>query len=190
MRRFAGRLLVVAAIAIAASWAFVSALPAGGGGAAPPVGAAPAPATAVGPATAITAPDSAVSMVVTHVHDGDTLFLADATGAELKVRLIGVDTPELQPTAECYAVEARNYLQSLAPDGSTLRVAADAEALDQYGRSLFYLWTESGDFLNLRLVADGYGTALRIEPNSAYWSHLVDAERSAQQGGAGMWSGC
>jgi micrococcal nuclease len=186
MGRFAGRLLLVVAIAITASWVFVNALPAGeNDGTTQSPGDQPPTALA-----AVTVPDSALSMVVSHVHDGDTLFLTDSVGSELKVRLIGIDTPELQPTAECYALEARDYLRQLAPDGSTLRVAADAEALDQYGRSLFYLWTEAGDFVNLRLVADGYGTALNIEPNSAYRGQMVDAERLAQNSGAGIWSGC
>jgi micrococcal nuclease len=185
MGKFAGRLLLVAAIAIAAAWAFTNGLPAGNGGGLPQSEGHQAPAV-----TDTTVPESALSMVVSHVHDGDTLFLTDAAGTELKVRLIGIDTPELQPAAECYAVEARDYLRQLAPDGSTLRVAADSEALDQYGRSLLYLWTEAGDFVNLRLVAEGYGTALTIEPNSTYHGAMVEAERAAQTSGAGLWSGC
>jgi micrococcal nuclease len=186
MGRFTGRLLLIAAIAIAASWVFVNALPSGDVGGTTHLPADLPPAAVA----AVTAPDSALSMVVSHVHDGDTLFLTDSAGTELKVRLIGIDTPELRPAAECYAVEARDYLRQLAPDGTTLRVSADAEPLDQYGRSLFYLWTESGDFINLRLVAEGYGTTLNIEPNSAYRSQLVVAEQLAQNSGAGMWSGC
>ncbi|MEX1079771.1 MAG: thermonuclease family protein [Homoserinimonas sp.] len=189
MRKSAGSALTtlaVLAIVVGAAWALVSSQLTG-----PPDGTVSSQeARPADIGAAIAVPDSALGMTVAHVHDGDTLFLTTSTGTELKVRLIGVDTPELQPAAECYALEARDHLRQLAPDGSTVRVVADAESQDQYGRSLFYLWTEAGEFVNLRLVADGFGTALNVEPNSAFWGELVDAERSAQESGAGLWSGC
>ena len=63
-----------------------------------------------------------MSLRVDYVHDGDTLFLTDQRGTELKARLIGVDTPELG--TDCYADEARDYLRGLLPEGT--EVWADA----------------------------------------------------------------
>lgn len=45
--------------------------------------------------------------------------------------------------------------------------AADRDALDQYGRTVLYLWTESSDFVNFDLIENGFATALRIQPNEA-----------------------
>lgn len=140
-------------------------------------------------------PDSAPpangrTMTVSYVHDGDTLFLTAADGSREKVRLIGVDAPELQPSEECYAGAARDYLRHLTPEGSTVRVAADLEAQDHYGRSLYYLWTADGVLVNLTLVAEGYGTALKVEPNAAYWDELLAAEALAKSTSAGLWAEC
>lgn len=135
-------------------------------------------------------PAGATAVTVDYVHDGDTLFVVSASGERLKVRLIGVDTPEVGDGAECFGTEATDYLRVLLPVGSTAWVTPDAEALDRYGRSLFYLWTADGTFTNHALVAGGYGTALRIDPNDAYWPELSEAEAQAQNAGLGLWGGC
>ena len=106
------------------------------------------------------------------------------------MRLIGIDTPELRPSVECYALEARDRLRELLPQGAAVWVAQDQGALDQYGRSLLYLWTERGDFVNLQLVAEGYASAVDIAPNDAYWPELLDAERAARDAGLGLWGHC
>src|SRR3954463_5246261 len=77
-------------------------------------------------------PADAQPATVDYVHDGDTLFLTDGT----KVRLLAVDTPEIGSPLECMGTEARDYLRSLLPSGSTIYTLADAEPTDQYGRSL------------------------------------------------------
>lgn len=139
-------------------------------------------------------PDDATLSHVAYVHDGDTLYLQpDGTTSradEITVRLIGIDTPELRPEPECYAIEARDHLRTLLPQGSEVWIAADRGPLDQYGRSLLYLWTKDGRSVNLDLVAKGYATALRIEPNDAYWPQLSAAEHAAEDAGAGLWGNC
>src|SRR5690554_7779101 len=73
---------------------------------------------------------------VAHVHDGDTLFIqpegTTARGDQVKVRLVGIDTPEVQPDVECYGAEARAALRELLPDGATVRYTFDREPYDQY----------------------------------------------------------
>ena len=187
MKRLGG-VIVVAALAVAVMWSVSS------GQAdnflSPPTGI-------IGPgqmprpvATEVAAPQDGVAMTVAHVHDGDTLFLTAPDGTEQKVRLIGLDTPELRPAEECFAIAARDYLRQLVPDGSTVTVAADREARDQYDRYLYYVWTGDGVLVNLKLVADGYGTALRIEPNSAHWNELLAAETAARDEATGIWGRC
>lgn len=151
--------------------------------------------------TSLAQPADAAPVTIDHVHDGDTLFVVAASGERLKVRLIGVDAPEIGgtregdagevgDTSECFGTEATDYLRSLLPVGTTAWVIDDEEALDRYGRSLLYLWTTDGTFVNHAIVAGGHGTALRAGANDAYWPELSGAEAEAQNAGLGLWGGC
>jgi len=126
---------------------------------------------------------------VTAITDGDTLRL-DVDGQELRVRLIGVDTPEIYPEVECFGPEAEQALTDFAPPGSTLGYAYDRDERDQYDRELLYLYTSDGTLINYELVAQGYGTAVLFEPNDRYWDDLRAAERDAQSAGLGLWGQC
>lgn len=142
-------------------------------------------------------PADAVAMTVEHVHDGDTLFLrTDQPNAlvpstdAVKVRLIGIDTPEVGDGAECYGDEATLALRALAPDGSTVWITADREPTDRFGRNLFYLWSDDGRFVNYELVEGGAAESLVIPPNDAYYPLLRAAEDAATAAGSGMWGAC
>ncbi|GAA1742558.1 thermonuclease family protein [Microcella frigidaquae] len=126
---------------------------------------------------------------VAAITDGDTLRL-EVEGQELRVRLIGVDTPEVYPDVECFGPEATDALTALAPPGSTLGYTYDRDERDQYDRELMYLFTQDGILINYELVAQGAGTAVLFEPNDRYWSDLQAAERAAQRDGLGLWGQC
>ncbi|MBG6058394.1 micrococcal nuclease [Cryobacterium sp. MP_M5] len=154
-------------------------------------------AAGTAPAGVPARPVGAVAMTVEHVHDGDTLFLrADQPNAlvpstdAVKVRLIGIDTPEVGDGAECYGDEATLALRALVPDGSTVWITADREPTDRFGRSLFYLWSDDGRFVNYELVEDGAAESLVIPPNDAYYPLLRAAEDAATTAGSGMWGAC
>jgi micrococcal nuclease len=123
---------------------------------------------------------------VEYVHDGDTLFLADGT----KVRLLGIDTPEVGEHHECYGDEARELLRDLLPEGTHVRVLADVQPLDQYGRSLLFLYTDDGALVNLQLIEAGAAEAVVLPPNVLFADELEAAEDRAQAAGAGMWGAC
>lgn len=139
-------------------------------------------------------PSDATLSHVAYVHDGDTLYLQpDGTTSradEITVRLIGIDTPEIRPTVECFGIEARDYVRALLPKGTAVWIKSDVEKLDQYGRSLLYVWTEDGRSVNLDLVANGYATALRIAPSDTYWKQFAIAEEDARHADAGLWGSC
>lgn len=139
-------------------------------------------------------PADATLSHVAFVYDGDTLYLQpDGTSSrmdEITVRLIGIDTPELRPVVECFGIEARDHLRELLPKGSAVWISGDRGPLDRYDRSLLYLWTEDGDFVNLDLVENGYATAVRIPPNEAHWPQLQAAESAARDAGRGLWGSC
>ena len=110
------------------------------------------------------------------MHDGDTLFLADGT----KVRLLGIDTPEVGDDLECYGDEATALLRSLLPEGAAVSVLADQQPLDQYGRALLFIYTDDGDLVNLTLIEKGAAEAVVLPPNLLFADELEAAEDAAR----------
>jgi len=130
---------------------------------------------------------------IPHVLDGAPVDI-DISGRTERVRLIGVDTPETKhPTKpiECFGPEASAYLTQLLPKGTTVRIERDVEARDRYGRMLLYLYLGSNDlFINLDLVARGYGTPMSIEPNTFHRNDFVRAAAQAEAANVGLWKAC
>ena len=118
------------------------------------------------------------------VVDGDTLEL---TGAG-KVRLIGIDTPEVYGGVECYSREASAFAKRVLPPGARVSYRAGTEAHDRYGRTLAYVWLADGSFLNALLVERGYATPLTIPPNDDYAPLFVRGARRARSHRRGLWS--
>ena len=141
-----------------------------------------------------TPPNGQADLVkIVKVIDGDTVDIA-LVGRTERVRLIGVNTPETKhPTKpiECYGPEASAYLTQLLPKGTTVRIERDVEARDRYGRMLLYLYLGSNDlFINLDLVARGYGTPMSIEPNTFHRNDFVRAAAQAEAANVGLWKAC
>lgn len=130
---------------------------------------------------------------VEYVVDGDTVDMV-IDGVEERVRLIGIDTPETKKEntpIECFGPEATAFTQSLLPEGTAVYLERDVEARDIYGRLLAYAYVaETGTFVNLEIVREGYAQPLTIPPNVAHSTEFVDAARSAERNNAGLWAAC
>lgn len=191
MRKLLALAIVILLIALAVYYVIVK-LPGAVDGAAG--GGVGEPADGAATASEIVRPAEATLSHVAYVHDGDTLYLQpDGTSSradEITVRLIGIDTPELRPEVECYALEARDRLRELLPQGAEVWIMADREKLDQYGRGLLYLWTGDGTSVNLDLVKEGYATALNIAPSNTFWRQFAAAETEAMDARLGLWGEC
>jgi micrococcal nuclease len=120
---------------------------------------------------------------VVRVVDGDTLVLRGRG----RVRLIGVDAPELWSRRDCFGAEAARALRRLAPPGTVVRVAGDTRPRDRYGRLLLYLWTPQGVFVNAALVRAGFARAMVVPPDTGRAAVLRDAEAAARRAQAGLW---
>jgi micrococcal nuclease len=131
-------------------------------------------------------PAGTVDATIEYVHDGDTLFLDDGT----KVRLLGIDTPEVGDHLECFGDEATDALRQMLPEGTHVRVLADMQPLDQYGRSLLFLFTDDDVNVNLALIEQGFAEAVVLPPNVLLADELEAAEDRAQNAGAGIWGAC
>ncbi len=131
--------------------------------------------------------------VVEWVIDGDTVDI-DIGGREERVRLIGIDTPELHTETgepECMAEEAREFSASKLPAGTEVRLERDVVGRDDYGRLLAYVFRRAdGLFVNQAIVAGGYARPLIIRPNDAYANNFVAAATAAEAAGIGLWVAC
>jgi micrococcal nuclease len=124
-----------------------------------------------------------VSARVTRHTDGDTLWLSGIG----KVRLIGIDTPEVFGGVECYGRRASAFVKRLLPLGTEVRYRLGIEERDRYGRALAYVWLDDGRFLNRLLVAHGYAQTLTIPPNVEYADDFRAAAGRARGQGLGLW---
>ena len=114
-------------------------------------------------------------------------------GRSEAVRLIGIDTPERSPRdgggPECYADPATRRPALVAR--GRVRLVADREARDRFGRLLAYVHRIGDDVLvNEVLVREGFARTLEIEPNTRMAPRLAAAETDARRAGRGLWSAC
>lgn len=127
---------------------------------------------------------------VVRVVDGDTVILS-MDGEDVRVRLIGVDTPETvhpRKPVEWFGKEASAYTKRLL-EGRRVFVELEPGPThnDIYGRLLAYLYRVPDDlFINLDLVQQGYGHAYTKYPFSRM-EEFRKAERQARRKRRGLW---
>jgi micrococcal nuclease len=131
---------------------------------------------------------------VIRVVDGDTLVTRMA-GQRRRVRLIGVDAPEIRHRGsvlpgECFGIDATAALRRLAPPGGVVEITPDRRRRDPYGRELRYVRTSDGLFVNEALIRGGYARAMVVAPNDRFIGLLRAAESAAHQARSGLWSAC
>jgi micrococcal nuclease len=139
-----------------------------------------------------TIPSDAFVARVDRVVDGDT-FLASVTDSAqaVRVRVIGVDTPEtVKPgtPVRCYGPQASAFTKHLLPAGTLIR--ADHEPggdLDAFGRQLWDVWLPDGRFLESVLAAAGAARAYPYPPQTEYAELLARLAAEAQRAGRGLW---
>jgi micrococcal nuclease len=139
---------------------------------------------ACAPARASSPPAPAASQArcaVGRVVDGDTFHCADGR----KVRLIGIDAPELGQGAA--GRQARDALLALLPLGRTIRLEPDAAARDRWGRVLAYAWSGSR-LVNEAMVRGGWAVLYTVPPNVKYARRLQQAQNEARAAEAGLWA--
>lgn len=125
---------------------------------------------------------------VVKVHDGDTVTIEDNNGEIYKIRLLGIDTPELEQGKWGYM--ARDYLSELILDKNVV-VATDENApeYDKYHRILGYIRLNDRDstLVNLLLLKYGYAYRFRDEHIMEH-DDFISAENTARSASIGVWS--
>ena len=138
-------------------------------------------------------------VIVSRALDGDTVDVQRvADSAELRVRLIGVNSPEISHDgmpAECHSGESARFTEQLI--GRPVWLTYDADCQDDFGRELAYVWVgssigaeASSDLWNRQLLRRGLARTLTIRPNDAFAPTFSSDEAAAEVAGAGLWSAC
>lgn len=115
---------------------------------------------------------------VVAVHDGDTLTLLDGANCQHKIRLAGIDAPEL---GQAYGRRAREALAEMV-GGQPVDVRWTGK--DRYGRILGDVYLGKR-WVNRELLAAGYGWHYRQYSKS---KELQRAEDLAREKRAGLWA--
>jgi micrococcal nuclease len=129
--------------------------------------------------------------VVTKVVDGDTIWV-DNNGQRLKIRVIGLDTPESvdpRKPVQCFALEASAQAKTILGGQSVyLETDPSQDTVDKYGRTLAYVWTASGRLFNLDMIADGFAFEYTYDLPYRYQQDFRAAEDDARTHERGLWS--
>ena len=121
---------------------------------------------------------------VVGVHDGDTITVLDATKILHKIRLSGIDAPELK---QAFGTRAKQYLSKWV---FNRQVVVEWEKRDRYGRIIGVVIVDGQD-MNLELVAAGMawwyrGYAAEQPPDDR--ELYAVAENEARAGKRGLWA--
>lgn len=129
---------------------------------------------------------------VIRVVDGDTIII-NKDGAETKVRLIGVDTPESVATGNnayknCEEGKIASEFTKGLLDGASVSLEYDVSPQDKYGRDLCYVYLEDGKMLNELLLEKGYARLMTVPPNVKYVDEFTKIQKTSQEMSEGFWS--
>lgn len=129
---------------------------------------------------------------VVHVVDGDTADVKLVDGSQIRVRVLGIDTPEtVKPDApvQCWGPEASQWAHQIL-DGAQVRLAMDPAAgdVDKFGRSLRYITLADGTDYSVLAASEGMAREYPSYTNPLSKSaDIVAAQVDAQSRQVGLW---
>jgi micrococcal nuclease len=128
--------------------------------------------------------------VVTAVYDGDTVKVKFENGISKRIRLLGVDAPEMNDPREKMKFWAHmaKRLSFFYLYRKEINLSYDSEIEDKYGRILAYVWTKEKGLFNDFILRQGFAFAfLNFPLKKDYAIRLKEAEREAQKSQKGIW---
>ncbi|TRZ51988.1 hypothetical protein D4S03_04140 [bacterium] len=128
-------------------------------------------------------------LVFKKVVDGDTFWVTNLrNGSEWRVRLWGVDAPDLN---KCYFDEATKILEK---ELTTKKVTYERFGYDGYGRILAKVFVDGVNIENILVatgaagVYDAFTVHDKLKPSPEYVANLKKIEEKAKIEKRGMWS--
>lgn len=126
---------------------------------------------------------------VTKVIDGDTIQVKIGSKKE-KVRLIGIDTPEIvdpRKTVQCFGKEASQKAKNLML-GKKVRLESDTtnSNRDKYNRLLRYVYLQDGTSVNEVMIKEGYAFTY-VQFPFQYMPKFKQYQSEAKSSNKGLW---
>jgi micrococcal nuclease len=137
-------------------------------------------------------------VLVKRVVDGDTIQIESGE----RVRLIGIDTPEMHESNKLYrdaqrtkqdistiqklGLRAYAFTKNLV-EAKRVSLEFDVEKRDKYGRLLAYVYLKDGTFVNAEIVKQGYASLMTIPPNVKYADLFLKLYQEARNNKRGLW---
>lgn len=126
-------------------------------------------------------------VTITGTIDGDTVVIEPAIDGHTDLRLLGVDTPELD-SSEPLAEKAADFTEREL-EGERVELILGEESVDPYGRLLGTIMPEGQQTTHGQvLLRRGYAQTLFYEPSTQYQMLYRATQEDAKERGAGMWS--
>lgn len=144
-------------------------------------------------------------VTVVRVIDGDTFVVRFPSGIVEKVRLLGVDTPEVygeNNPAEFDGIPTNQHGKAWLRDWGhkasefartevggkeiTIRTDIEADRRGLYGRLLVYVYYDGGELFNKKLITQGY--ARMYDSKFSKREAFSSAEATAQKNDVGLWA--
>ena len=130
---------------------------------------------------------------VSKVTDGDTIHVL-VDGQDLKVRIIGIDTPETvapNQSVGCFGPEASAFALNALGDSSVyLEYDSSPGEFDRYHRTLAHVWTSDKKLYASQAILAGYGVERTYAANYHHRDLLMSNQTEAQRNNSGLWSVC
>ncbi|MBN7374113.1 thermonuclease family protein [Mycobacteroides abscessus] len=126
---------------------------------------------------------------VLKVIDGDTVDVRSDQRGRLRIRILGINTPETKFKLECGGPEASTYGHKLLDDQRVAIVTDPTQdSTDRFGRTLAYVFLASGDNYSVLATRSGHARAYVYGHRPSQWADRISsAERQAQADGIGIW---
>lgn len=127
---------------------------------------------------------------VVRVVDGDTVDVRLASGAKRRVRMLGINTPEMKPR-QCGAVPATTSARKMLPRGTRVVLVSDPTQArkDRYGRLLRYVMKGNVD-ISQRQVARGWARVYVVGKPFKRVAKYRHAQAVAKRKHRGIWGRC
>ncbi|MDP3962832.1 MAG: thermonuclease family protein, partial [bacterium] len=135
---------------------------------------------------------------VIEVLDGDTL-IANVSGKEVTVRLIGIDTPEVvdpRKPVQCYGPQASAKAKEILSNREVYLEKEKSKGkgnkqYDIYGRVLAYAHLPSGMNYNQFMIENGFAKEYTFNSEKyKYQKEFKEAHKKAKKEKLGLWGAC
>lgn len=143
-------------------------------------------------APTVAADPVATTAQVLRVVDGDTIDIRDDVRGRLRVRILGIDTPETKKpgyTIGCWGPEATEFARSnMVGQRVALQPDPTQDRTDRYGRTLAYLVRADGWDYSVEAARAGMAHAYVYGGRPvARYDAIAAAENEARQAHRGLW---